>query len=81
MLGYLVAALAVGDWLLARTRPADAASAGWRMLFLLVALVAMALVRLLPWIGDVAVFVLFLAGLGAFALRSVRGYRGEPAHG
>lgn len=79
MLGYLVAALAVGDWLLARTRPADAASAGWRMLFLLVALVAMALVRLLPWIGDVAVFVLFLAGLGAFALRSVRGYRGAAA--
>jgi cytoskeletal protein CcmA (bactofilin family) len=79
MLGYLTAALAIGDWLVARTRPADAEIAGWRMLFLLVALVAIALLRLLPWIGDLAVFVLFLAGLGAFALRSVRGYRGETA--
>jgi len=77
MLGYLTAALAVGDWLLERSRPAEAGNAGWRMLFLLVALVGIALLRWVPWIGGVAVFVLFVTGLGAFSLRSIRGYRGE----
>jgi cytoskeletal protein CcmA (bactofilin family) len=81
MLGYLTAALAVGDWLLERSRPADAANAGWRMLFLLFALVAIALLRWVPWIGNIAVLLLFMAGLGAFALRSVRGYRGEAGAG
>jgi len=81
MLGYLTAALALGDWLLERSRPTDAGHAGWRMLFLLAALVVIALLRWVPWIGDIAVFVLFLAGLGAFALRSVRGYQGEPGPG
>ena len=81
MLGYLTAALAVGDLALARTRPADAASIGWRILFLLLALIALALVRLVPWVGDIVVFLLFLAGLGAIALRSLRGYRGETAPG
>jgi cytoskeletal protein CcmA (bactofilin family) len=77
ILGYLTAALAVGDWLLERSRPADAGNAGWRMLFLLLALVAITLLRWVPWIGSLAVFLLFMAGLGAFALRSARGYRGE----
>jgi cytoskeletal protein CcmA (bactofilin family) len=81
MLGYLTAALAVGDWLLLRSRPVDAEAAGWRMLFLLVALVAMALLRWVPWVGQIAVFVLFMVGLGAFALRSVRGYRAEAKRG
>jgi hypothetical protein len=32
--------------------------------------------RRLPWIGELAVLALFLAGLGAFTLRSFRGYQG-----
>jgi cytoskeletal protein CcmA (bactofilin family) len=76
MLGYMTGALAFGDLLLARVRPAEAGAAGWRMLFLLLALVVIALLRRVPWIGELAVFVLFLAGLGAFALRGVRRYRG-----
>lgn len=75
MLGYLTAALAIGDLALERVRPADAAASGWRILFLIAALVVFALLRLVPWIGDVAVFVLFLAGLGGFTLRLARGYR------
>ena len=78
MLGYLTAALSLGDWALSRARPGDAVATGWRILFLLVALVGISLVRLVPWVGDLAVFVLFLAGLGAFALRSMRGYRQQP---
>lgn len=77
MLGYMTGALAMGDFLLGRVRPALAKSSGWRILFLLLALVAIALLRQVPWIGEIAVFLLFLAGFGAFALRALRGYRGE----
>jgi hypothetical protein len=79
MLGYLTAALAVGDLALARAKPSEAGSFGWRLLFLLLALVAMTLLRQVPWIGGLAVAVLFLAGVGAFALRSLRGYQGAAA--
>jgi len=77
MLGYLTAALSIGDLALERVRPADAAATGWRILFLVAALVVLSLLRLVPWLGDVAVLVLFLAGVGAFTLRLLRGYRGS----
>lgn len=75
MLGYLTGALAVGDLALSRLKPAEASATGWRIIFLAVALAALALLRHVPWIGALAVFLLFLAGLGAFTLRSMRGYR------
>ena len=75
MLGFLTGALFVGDSALKLARPAALESSGWRILFLLLALIVIAFVRRVPWIGDLAVFVLFLAGLGAFALRSLRGYQ------
>jgi len=78
MLGYLTAALSIGDLALQRVRPADAAATGWRILFLVAALVVLALLRLIPWLGDLLVLVLFLAGIGAFSLRLLRGYRGSP---
>ncbi len=76
MLGFLTGALFVGDSALGLARPASAESSGWRILFLLLALIAIAFLRRLPWIGELAVIVLFLAGLGAFTLRSFRGYKG-----
>lgn len=75
MLGFLTGALFLGDTVLGLARPQSAESSGWRILFLLLALVAIALLRRLPWVGDLAVFLLFLAGLGAFTLRSFRGYK------
>ena len=81
MLGYITGALALGDLLLARARPAEARSSGWRILFLVLALLAVALLRRVPALGELAVFVLFLAGFGAFALRMLRGYRGTPPAG
>ncbi len=78
MLGYVTAAVFIGDAALARLRRADAGQAGWRVLFLTGALLLIAMLRWVPWIGDAAVFVLFLVGLGAFTLRSFRGYR-QPA--
>ena len=79
MLGYMTGALALGDLLLGKAKPAEARSAGWRILFLVVALLVIALVRRIPMVGEIAVFVLFLAGFGAFALRALRGYRGGTA--
>lgn len=75
MLGFLTGALFLGDWALGRAQPARAQSSGWRILFLLLALIVIALLRRLPWVGDLAVILLFLAGLGAFTLRSFRGYK------
>jgi len=79
MLGYMTGALALGDLLLGKAKPAEARAPGWRILFLVLALLAIALVRRVPVIGELAVFVLFLAGFGAFTLRALRGYRDGPA--
>lgn len=79
MLGYITGALALGDLLLAKAKPAESGSPGWRILFLVLALLVVALVRRIPVVGELAVFALFLAGFGAFALRALRGYRGADA--
>lgn len=75
MLGYLNGALAVGDWLLARLGEPRASQAGWRVVFLLLALVALMALRHLPWLGTACVFVVFIAGLGAWTQRAWRGFR------
>jgi len=75
MLGYLVAALFVGDLLLERLGAEKFNSLGWRVLFLLLALVALSLVRQVPLIGGFVILLLFLAGIGAFTMRSWKGIR------
>jgi cytoskeletal protein CcmA (bactofilin family) len=75
MLGYVIAALFVGDLALERLGGERIKSLGWRVLFLLLALVALAIVRHLPLIGGLAVALLFVAGIGAFTMRSWRGIR------
>jgi len=79
MLGYLVAALFVGDTVLARLGTERANSVAWRLLFLLLALVALSIVRQVPLIGGFAVLLLFLVGIGAFTLRSWKGIRQKEA--
>jgi len=75
MLGYLVAALFVGDLLLERLGTEKFNSLGWRVLFLLLALVALSIVRHVPLIGGFVILLLFLAGIGAFTMRSWKGIR------
>ena len=75
MLGYLVAAFFVGDLLLERLGTEKFNSLGWRVLFLLLALVALSLVRHVPLIGGFVILLLFLAGIGAFTMRSWKGIR------
>lgn len=82
MLGMATAALFLGDAALARMSPARAGAAGWRLLLLLLALLLFWVVAQLPAIGRLAVFLLLLAGTGAFARQSlgmaVGGSRAEP---
>jgi cytoskeletal protein CcmA (bactofilin family) len=75
LLGYLVAAIFVGDMVLERIGKAKADSAWWRVLFMFLALLAIAIVKQVPFIGGLAVTILFIAGIGAFTMRSWRGFR------
>jgi len=75
MLGYVIAALFVGDLALERVSAQRAKSLGWRVLSLLLALIALSFVRQVPLIGGLAVALLFVAGIGAFTIRSWRGVR------
>lgn len=79
VLGWLVAALFIGDTVLERIDAKKLESSWWRALFLLLAIVAIAFVRHVPVAGPLLWGVLFLAGVGAFTLRTWQGIRGEPA--
>jgi cytoskeletal protein CcmA (bactofilin family) len=79
VLGYLVAAIFVGDFVLERIDAGRLDSVWWRVLFMLLAIVAIALLRLVPVLGDLAWCLLFLAGVGAFTLRAWQGFRNVPA--
>lgn len=79
MLGYLVGAIFVGDLLLERVDAGKLASVWWRALFLLIAIVAIAILHRVPVVGDIAWCLLFLAGVGAFTLRAWQGFRNDPA--
>ena len=79
LLGYLVGAVAVGDFALGHLAPGRAGSTGWRILGLLLALVALAFVREVPVIGGLAVTLVFFAGVGALCLRVFRHSRPPAA--
>jgi cytoskeletal protein CcmA (bactofilin family) len=78
LVGYLVAAMFVGDTALERLGREKVESPWWRVLFMFLALVVIAVVKQVPFIGGLAVTLLFIAGIGAFTMRSWRGFRQEP---
>ena len=75
LLGYLVAAMFVGDTALERLGREKVESPWWRVLFMFLALIVIAIVKQVPFIGGLAVALLFIAGIGAFTMRSWRGFR------
>jgi cytoskeletal protein CcmA (bactofilin family) len=79
MLGYLIAAIFVGDQALERVDSARLDSVWWRALFLVLAVIALAFVRQVPVVGGIACFLLFLAGIGAFTMRAWEGFKNDPA--
>ncbi len=78
LLGYLVGAICVGDFALGKISAEKLKSSWWRVLFLLLALIAIAIVKQLPLLGGLAAFLLFLAGIGAFTMRTWREFRRNP---
>ncbi len=78
MLGYLIAAIFVGDFALERIDAPKLDSVWWRALFMVLAIIVIALVRQVPVAGDLAWWILFLAGVGAFTLRAWQGFKNDP---
>lgn len=72
-LGYVACAVALGDAGLQRWRTADASRTGWRIGAVLLALLLLALLGRVPWLGGLVAFVAMLAGLGALALQAMPG--------
>lgn len=79
MLGYLIGAIFVGDLVLEHVDAGKLASVWWRALFMLLAIVALAILHRVPVLGELAWTLLFLAGVGAFTLRAWQGFRNDPA--
>jgi cytoskeletal protein CcmA (bactofilin family) len=79
LLGYLLGAIFVGDFVLERVNAGKLASVWWRALFMLLAIVALAILHRVPVLGELAWTLLFLAGVGAFTLRAWQGFRNDPA--
>src|SRR4029453_4194173 len=75
MLGSLVGAIFLGDLVLERIDARKLGSVWWRTLFMLLAIVAIAILHRVPVIGDLAWCLLFIAGVGAFTLRAWEGFR------
>ena len=72
LLGHIVAVVAVGDYALGRWWPARATRTGWRVLALLVALVALAVARRLPLVGGLVTLLVLITGVGALCVYVVR---------
>lgn len=80
-LAYVSTAIALGDWALQRWRSAAAGALRWRIGAAALALLALALLGRLPWLGGLVAFAALLAGLGALLLQLRRLWAGTPAAG
>lgn len=66
--GYVVTGIGVGDWVLKRWRGATV-STGWRVMAAILAVLVIALLGRIPFIGGLIVFAVLLAGLGALVMQ------------
>jgi hypothetical protein len=80
-LGWIVAALFLGQRGLAAVRGTGATTTGWRLLALLLALVALSLARHLPFVGGLVALLALVAGIGALVWQGWAGRDGAPATG
>jgi len=72
--GFLTGVIFVGDTGLRLMGRAGTAGKGMRVLSIVIALAVLVLIQMIPVLGGLAVFVLFLLGLGALQLRLWRVY-------
>jgi hypothetical protein len=66
-IGYLTSALGIGDRILWAISASRLERPGWRVVFLAIALVLLALVMWVPFAGIFIVLLAFLFGIGAWA--------------
>jgi hypothetical protein len=78
ILGYAAIAVVIGDTALSRLRSRDAARVGWRVGAAMLAMLALAIVGRIPFVGSLIVFAALLAGVGAIVM-AVRARSQEPA--
>lgn len=72
VVGYVVAGIALGDTVLARTRPTRELSRGSRIAAAAVALIVLGLAAGIPFLGGVIAFVALLVGTGALLQQARR---------
>jgi cytoskeletal protein CcmA (bactofilin family) len=77
LMGYVSAAIALGDGVLARWQAA--APTGWRIVAAMLAVLVIGLAARLPWIGGLFVLAALLIGVGALALQWRRRAPALPA--
>lgn len=68
IVGYAALAVVVGDAALARLRSADSAQVRWRVGAAAAAMLALALLGKIPYLGGLVIFAAVLAGIGAAVL-------------
>jgi cytoskeletal protein CcmA (bactofilin family) len=76
--GYLTSANFIGERLAQFVRKGAQITAGWRIGALAVALVLLALLRMIPLVGLLVMLAALLFGLGALVLQMFRRYAGAP---
>jgi hypothetical protein len=69
LLGYVMAGVGIGQWLLARWRAADASHRGWRIGAAVLAVLAIALAARIPFLGGFVTCAVLLAGIGALLMQ------------
>ncbi|HEV8311708.1 MAG TPA: polymer-forming cytoskeletal protein [Burkholderiaceae bacterium] len=70
MVGYAMTGIGIGDWLLGRFRVADAARVGWRIGAAALAMLMIALLARVPWVGALVSLMVLIAGLGAVVMQA-----------
>lgn len=68
-IGYVSSAIGLGQWGLSRWKSAAAGRTGWRIGATCVALVLLALLGAIPWLGALVGLAMLLIGLGAIMLQ------------
>jgi hypothetical protein len=81
LLGYLTAAGFLGTLADRTLRRAPGPSVGQRWLFLTLALIVLALLRMIPVVGGLACLLALVFGLGAWTREAYRRYAGERTNG
>jgi hypothetical protein len=80
IVGYAAVGVIVGDAALQKLRSQDASRLGWRVGAAMAAMLALALLTRIPYLGGLVTFAALLAGVGAvaLALRAKGGWGGSP---